>query len=153
MKEWQRQREECFSSNMTHRASIHLSSVLNSSKVGNIFWKAKEHFAQMKLHPLALNTDPQTQSSRLRCGPGAQPPAKLPWSPADLPRESTPRPQLGFEAAARQRPSKASGRLTHHVPHISGPRACHTPGVQSAGLIRLAQLTGDWDRSLMIPSL
>lgn len=183
MKEWPRQREECFSSNMTHRASIHFFSVLNSSKVGNIFWKAMEHFAQMKLHPLAPNTDRQKQSSRQRRGPGAQPPAKLLWGPADRPREPSPWPQPGFKAAAHlhsilptlsatsattldaahdacgpaswsgPRPSKASGHLTHCVPRISRPHACNTPGVQSAGVIWLAQLTGDRDRSLTVPSL
>ena len=142
MKEWPRQREECFRSHMTHRASIHFFSVLNSSKVGNIFWKAMEHFAQMKLHPLALNTDRQKQSSRLRHGPGAQPPAKLLWGPADRPREPSPWPQPGFKAAAHLHSilptlsatlSNHAGRSTWHLwaclleqpKALKGKRASH----------------------------
>lgn len=94
-----------------------ISSVLNSSKVGNIFWKAMEHFAQMKLHPLALNTDPQKQEpNHLQSCPEVLP---TEWGTKSMASAGLRLQPISTHPAHAVCYLGNHGHLTHCVPHIS----------------------------------
>lgn len=96
------------------------------------FWKAMEHFAQMKLHPLSSKYRPTKT--------GAQPPAKLPWVLPARVRE--PSPWLSRAPATDHlhsippmlsATSATTGISPTRPPHLQGPMPVTLLG--SAGVI------------------